>query len=137
MVYVKNNGVHDLSFVEEAYMSAIFSDGILVSAGILVNTVEELSSAWETAKNNKDVVILRLFRGVHHKARAFLDETAFKIRIKDCGRRRDADILKTDYCDLLLSAIRFARLHPGSAATEYVNESFLPGMMGLADQMEF
>ena len=42
LVFVQNNGVHDLSFVEEAYKSSIFADDeFLDRSGIIVCSVEE------------------------------------------------------------------------------------------------
>jgi hypothetical protein len=138
MAFVQNNGVHELSFVEEAYRSTIFSDDeFLESTGIIVCSVEQFVTAWEYAKGKKDGVILKLFRDVHRKARTFLADPEIKNRIKECHRVRDQANLYKDYCDLLLMSVRFVRKHLRNPATSYLIENVIPHMSGLAHKMNF
>lgn len=138
MAFVQNNGVHDLSFVEEGYRSSIFSDDeFQEKTGIIVCSVEQFISAWEAAKEKKESAILILFRDVHRKARAFLTNPEIKKRIKECDRMRDQANLYKDYCDIILMSVRFARRHLGNPATSYLMENVIPHMSGLADRMNF
>ena len=138
MAYIENNGIHDLSFVEEAYKSSIFSDDeFLEKTGIIVCSVEQFIAAWEEAKEKKDAVILKLFRDTHRVARKFLEEADIKNRIRDYDRIHDQRNLYKDYCDLLLMSVRFVRRHLKNPATSYLMEQVIPNMSGLANRMNF
>jgi hypothetical protein len=138
MAFVQNNGVHDLSFVEEVYRASIFSDDeFLEKSGIIVCSVEQFISTWEDAKEKKEAPKLILFRDAHRKARAFLAEPDVKKRIMECHRMRDQARLYKDYCDMLLMSVRFVRRHLQNPATSYLMENVIPNLSGLANQMDF
>lgn len=138
MSYIQNNGIHDLSFVEEAYKSSIFSDDeFLEKTGIIVCSVEQFISAWEDAKEKKDVAVLKLFRDAHREARKFLEESDIKDRIHEFVRIHDQRNLYKDYCDFLLMSVRFVRRHLRNPATSYLMDQVIPNMSGIANRMNF
>lgn len=76
-------------FIEEAYTSVIFSDDdFLEKSGVVVCSVEMLISVFNSAKEDKNLDVLRLFSAIHRKARLFLDSNEMKARIrKSLGER--------------------------------------------------
>eukprot|EP00981_Chlorochromonas_danica_P009887 scaffold2859_cov126-Ochromonas_danica.AAC.1 len=110
MAYIQNNGVHDLSFVEEPYRASIFSDDEFLE---------------KTAVQ----------RDSHRVARKFLEDAGIKDRIRDYDRINDQRNLYKDFCDLLLMSVRFARRHLRNPATSYLVDQFIPQMSGLANTM--
>jgi nitrogenase molybdenum-iron protein alpha/beta subunit len=138
MCYIQDNGVHDLSFVEEAYKLSIFSDDeFLEKTNIIVCSVEQFIAAWEDAKEKKDAEILKLFRDKHRHARKFLEEPEIKDQIREFDRILDQRNLYKDYCDLLLMSVRFVRRHLRNPTTSYLMEQVIPNMTGLANRMNF
>jgi hypothetical protein len=138
MAFVQNNGVHDLSFVDEGYRASVFSDDeFLDKTGIIVCSVEQFISTWEDAKEKKEATMLILFRDAHRKARAFLADPDVKRRIKECHAMRDQANLYKDYCDMLLMSVRFVRRHLRNPATNYLIRNVIPNLSNLANQMNF
>jgi hypothetical protein len=138
MAFVQNNGVHDLSFVDEGYRASVFSDDeFLDKTGIIVCSVEQFVSTWEDAKEKKEATMLILFRDAHRKARTFLADPDVKKRIKDCHAMRDQVNLYKDYCDMLLMSVRFVRTHLRNPVTDYLMRSVIPNLSGLANEMNF
>ena len=136
LVFVQKYGVNDLSFVEEAYKASIFSDDeFLVSSGIIVCSVEQFIEVWEVAKQKKDVIVLKLFRDAHRKARSFLLSPEIKQRIANSIIQIDQKVLHRDYYDLLSLSVRFAREHIKNVATEYLIGQFIPSLSALASKI--
>jgi hypothetical protein len=132
MDYIQTNAVHDLSFVEEAYRSCIFSDDeFLEKTEIIVCSVDQFIAAWEDAKEKKDHVILKAFRDMHREARRLLEEANIKDRIREYDRIHDQRNQNKDYCNLLLLSVRFVRTHSRNPATSYLMEQVIPKMSGL------
>lgn len=135
--YIQENGVYDLSFVEEAYKSSIFSDDeFLEKTGIIVDSFERFIAAWVNAKENNYSLILKLFRDKHRVARQFLEEPGIKDRIREYDRNHDQRNLHKEFYDLLLLYVRFVRRHVKNPATSYLKEQVIPNMSALASRID-
>ena len=108
LVYINNNIVSELLFIEQGYLASIFNDeDFLVKGKVNVCSVQVLVNRYEQAKKEHDDEFLSLLRIAHREARKFLDDVGVKDTVKAILEKRKAMMEYQAYMNILSSVINF------------------------------
>eukprot|EP01035_Chromulina_nebulosa_P024356 gene24356-31699_t len=127
IVYVQNQGIREMAFVEESYFDSLFSnDEFLTSAVIPVCSVEFVIKAYEKAKTEDNIVVLASFRAAHRKARSFLDDESVKQQLTDYLSHRENETRRQLYFKALYPILNCLQRYGINSVLGRAYATFLP-----------
>jgi hypothetical protein len=108
IVFINNNAVSELLFIEQGYLGSIFNnEEFLVKGQVDICSVQILVNRFEQAKKDNDREFLSLFRIAHREARKFLDDEGVKSTLKSLLGKRRAMVEYQAYMNIVSSVANF------------------------------
>jgi hypothetical protein len=110
IVFINNNAVSELLFIEQGYLGSIFNnEEFLVKGKVNICSIQILVNRYEQAKKDNDIEFLNLFRIAHREARMFLDDVGVKNTLRTLLEKRRATVEYQAYMNIVSSIATFMR----------------------------